>query len=94
MKAGGKALGGGRIETVRALRSIERVMGRPATVEECGRLLKAEQVAQFLALDLSTVRHMTARGELPVIRTGKRGVAYQLIDLLGWIEARRESALD
>jgi len=88
----GKSRGGASAETTRALRSIERAIGRPATLDECGRLLKAEQAAEFLALDLSTVRHMTARGELPCVRTGKRGVAYQVIDLLDWIEARREPA--
>jgi excisionase family DNA binding protein len=92
MSANSKSHGGGGADTVRALRSIERAIGRPATLDECGRLLKAEQAAEFLALDLSTVRHLTARGELPCIKTGKRGVAYQLIDLLAWIDARRVPA--
>ncbi|MFZ0887104.1 MAG: helix-turn-helix domain-containing protein [Candidatus Binataceae bacterium] len=72
------------------LRGFERVMGRAATPEELGRVLKADEAARLLGVDVSTVRHLTCRGELPVIRNGKRGVGYQLIDLLEWIEARRE----
>jgi excisionase family DNA binding protein len=76
----------------RALRAAERIMGRPVTLEECGRVLKAEEAAHFLGLDVSTVRHMTCRGELTHIKTGKRGVVYQLTDLIEWLEARRVPA--
>ncbi len=31
---------------------------------------------------------MTSRRELPVIKTGKRGVGYRLIDLIRWQEER------
>ncbi len=30
-----------------------------------------------------TVRNMTARHELPCIKTGKRGVGYRVVDLIG-----------
>ena len=74
------------------MRAAERVIGRPVSLEECGRVLKAEEAAHFLGLDVSTIRHMTCRGELTHIRTGKRGVAYQLIDLIEWLELRRVPA--
>jgi hypothetical protein len=35
------------------------------------------------------VRKMTARHELPCIKTGKRGVGYRVIDLIDWQESRR-----
>ena len=92
MRTGGTTRARSGQSSLRAVRAAERVIGRPLTLEECARLLKAEEAAQFLALDLSTVRHLTSRGELPFIRTGVRGVAYQLIDLLDWIEARRQPA--
>jgi len=52
-------------------------------------VLKANAAAAFLGIDVSTLRHMTCRGEIAHIKTGKRGVAYQLIDLIEWLEARR-----
>ena len=52
-------------------------------------MLKANAAAAFLGIDVSTLRHMTCRGEIAHIKTGKRGVAYQLIDLIEWLEARR-----
>jgi excisionase family DNA binding protein len=75
-----------------ALRAAERIMGRPVTVKELAGAFKANEAAEFLGLDISTVRHMTSRGELPHIKTGKRGVAYQLTDLIEWLEARRVPA--
>jgi excisionase family DNA binding protein len=52
-------------------------------------VLKAEEAARFLGVDVSTIRHMTCRGELTHIKTGKRTVGYQLRDLIEWLEARR-----
>jgi excisionase family DNA binding protein len=76
----------------RALRSAERIMGREVTLEELGRVLKAEEAAQFLGVDISTIRHMSSRGELAHIKTGKRGVGYRIDDLIEWQEARRVPA--
>jgi excisionase family DNA binding protein len=87
MKAGGNKWSEARAGNGRALRAAERIMERPISLEECGRVLKAEEAARFLGLDVSTVRHLTCRGELTYIRTGKRGVAYQLTDLIEWLEA-------
>jgi excisionase family DNA binding protein len=92
MRAGGNHRAANGTGAGRALRAAERIMGRPVTLEECGRVLKAEEAAEFLGLDVSTVRHLTCRGELTYIKTGKRGVAYQLIDLIEWLEARRVPA--
>ena len=66
---------------------LEATGGR-ATVEELYRLMGAAEAAYFLGLALQTLRNMSARGELPVIKTGKRGVGYRLIDLIDWQEAR------
>jgi hypothetical protein len=79
-------------ESTRALQAVERILGRSVTLQDCAGVLKAEDAARFLGLDISTVRHLTCRGELPHIKTGKRGVGYQLIDLIEWLEARRVPA--
>jgi excisionase family DNA binding protein len=45
-------------------------------------LVTAEEAARFLGLKVSTVRRLTAQGELPVVRpTGRRAVRYRLRDL-------------
>jgi len=89
MKAGGRQWSEAGAASGRALRAAERIMGRAVTLQDCAGVLKAEEAARFLGLDISTVRHMTCRGELTHIKTGKRGVAYQLMDLIEWLEARR-----
>ena len=46
------------------------------------RLLTAEEAAHFLGLKVATVRRLTMRGELPVLRpTGRRAVRYRHRDL-------------
>ena len=92
MKAGGTRRSDSGAVTRRALGAAERIMSRPVTLEECGRVLKAEEAARFLGLDVSTVRHLTCRGEIAHIKTGKRGVAYQVIDLIDCLEVRRVPA--
>ncbi|MBV8356422.1 MAG: helix-turn-helix domain-containing protein [Deltaproteobacteria bacterium] len=59
-----------------------------AKLLELYRILSAEEAAAFLEIALQTVRNMTARHQLPCIRTGKRGVGYRVIDLIGWQEHR------
>ena len=78
-------------DSLRAVRDVLRATGGAAKVEELYRLLTAEEAAEFLGLALQTVRNMTARHELPVIRTGKRGVGYRLADLIAWQDSRREA---
>ena len=78
-------------DSLRAVRDVLRATGGAAKVEELYRLLTAEEAAGFLGMSLNTVRHMTSRGELPVIRTGKRGVGYRLADLIAWQDSRREA---
>jgi hypothetical protein len=77
-----------------ALRSVRVATGGQAKVEELYRVMGAEEAARFLGLALQTVRNRTARGELPVIQTGKRGVGYRVVDLIAWQEARLRPAAD
>jgi hypothetical protein len=74
--------------TVRAMRSVLQATGGNAKLLEMYRVLSAEETADFLGLALQTVRNMTARHELPCIKTGKRGVGYRVIDLIRWQESR------
>lgn len=46
------------------------------------RLVTAGEAAAFLGLKTSTIRRLTAAGEIPVVRpTGRRAVRYRLRDL-------------
>jgi excisionase family DNA binding protein len=82
----------GRAGEMAALRVVERIMGRAPTLDECSRLLTAEEAARFLALAEPTVRDMTYRHELPCVKVGARGVRYQLVELIAWIDARKRPA--
>jgi excisionase family DNA binding protein len=77
---------------VRTLRSVLVATGGKAKLAELYRIMPAEEAARFLGIALQTVRNMTARGELPCIKTGKRGVGYRVIDLIGWQEKRLHPA--
>jgi len=92
MSKGGGHRGGDGAALTTALLAVLRAPNSEGQIRELWGLLKAEQAAEFLAIDLSTLRHLTCRGELPVIRTGKRGVAYRMLDLVEWSEARRSPA--
>ncbi len=55
------------------------------------RLLTAKEAAELLGLELSTVRKLTYRRELPVVRpTGKRAVRYRLRDLQDLLRMRSQ----
>jgi predicted DNA-binding transcriptional regulator AlpA len=88
MRAGGRHGGEARANTARALRSVLLATGGQAKLLELYRILSAEEAAPFLGMALQTVRNMTARRELPCIKTGKRGVGYRVIDLIAWQDAR------
>jgi excisionase family DNA binding protein len=46
------------------------------------RLVTADEAGRFLGLKVATIRRLTIRGELPVVRpTGRRAVRYRLQDL-------------
>ena len=92
MKAGGTRRSGADANNVRVLRSVLIATGGQAKLEELYRLMGAEEAARFLGLALQTVRNMTARGELPVIKTGKRGVGYRVVDLIAWQDERARPA--
>ncbi len=68
--------------------------GGQAKVLELYQLLTAEEAADFLALDLGTVRNLTYRRELPFVKIGPRGVRYRVLDILAWQEARSYPALN
>jgi excisionase family DNA binding protein len=73
---------------VRTLRSVLVATGGNAKLLELYQVLSAQQAASFLGIALQTVRNMTARRELPCIKTGKRGVGYRVVDLIEWQEKR------
>jgi excisionase family DNA binding protein len=51
-------------------------------VNDRERLVTADEAAHYLGLKVSTIRRLTIRGELPVVRpTGRRAVRYRLQDL-------------
>ena len=51
-------------------------------MHDLDRLLSAEEAGRYLGLKTSTVRRLTAAGELPVVRpTGRRAVRFRLRDL-------------
>ena len=52
----------------------------------------AEEAAPILGIPLGTLRNMTYRREIPVVKNG-RSVRYRLLDLLAWIEERSVPAL-
>ena len=81
-----------RAEELAALRSVLFTSGGQAKLLELYRVLSADETAAFLGLALQTVRNMTARRELPCVKTGKRGVGYRVVDLIAWQEARLRPA--
>jgi len=78
--------------TARTLRAVPRATGGNGKLLELYRVLSAEEAAQFLGLAESTVRDMTYRHQLPHVKTGKRGVGYQVLDLIEWLERRKVAA--
>jgi len=56
-------------------------------------LLTAAEAAHYLGLKVSTIRSLTYRRELPVVRpTGKRAVRYRLTELEALLRARSHPA--
>jgi len=80
-------------EGMAVLKTALKTAGGDAKVRELFQLLTAEETAEFLALDLGTVRNLTYRRELPSVKVGRRGVRYRVLDLLAWQEARSRPAL-
>jgi hypothetical protein len=73
------------------LRSVLSATGGEAKVRELYQNLKAEEAAGFLAVSVSKLRHLTCRGEIASVKTGRSGVAYRMLDLIAWSDARRRS---
>ena len=80
-------------EDIAVLKTVLKTAGGDAKVRELFQLLTADEAAEFLALDLGTVRNLTYRRELPSVKVGRRGVRYRVLDLLAWQEARSRPAL-
>jgi len=60
-------------------------------MEDIDRLITAEEAGRFLGLKVATIRRLTGRGELPVVRpTGRRAVRYRIRDLLELARMRTE----
>jgi len=64
-----------------------------ANVRDLYQLLTAEEAAEFLALDVGTIRNLTYRRGLPCVKVGLRGVRYRLLDLIVWQEERSRAEL-
>ncbi len=90
MRQGSDAIG----NRLAVLKKVLSITGGQAKVRELYQLLTAEEAADFLALDLGTVRNLTCRRELPFVKIGRRGVRYRVLDLLGWQESRSYPSLN
>ena len=55
------------------------------------RLYTAQEVADFLAVSVSYVRHLSLRGEIAYIKVG-RSVRYAASDIQRWVSGRRMPA--
>jgi prophage regulatory protein len=57
------------------------------------RLLRIKQVIELVSLSPTTIWFMTAKGEFPQpIKLGNRATAWQLGDIMAWIEARKNQS--
>jgi hypothetical protein len=77
-----------------ALKTALHATGGETKIRELFQLLTAEAAAEFLALDIGTVRNLTYRHEIPCVKIGVRGVRYRLIDLIAWSEQRNRLAFE
>ena len=84
----------GDLENLRALRE-DAIVGRAAFRNDEGReVLTAEQLADFLQLDVKTVRGLAARGDVPGKRIGRHW-RFSRAAVLEWLatpERRRHAA--
>ena len=84
----------GDLENLRALRE-DAVVGRAAfRNDETREVMTAEQLAEFLQVDVKTVRGLAARGELPGKRVGRhwRFSRTAVLDWLATPERQRRAA--
>jgi hypothetical protein len=84
--------GDGRGDELALVHSVLMEDDGAAKVQEVYGLLDAAGAAHFLGLAEATVRDMTYRRELPCVKVGARGVRYQMLDLIKWIDARKRPA--
>lgn len=92
MKERGKSRRNRHGSEMAALRSVLIATGGQAKVRELFQCLTPAEAADFLGVSLSYVQHATGRGELPCVRIGKGDPRYQLIDLIDWLNSRRQTA--
>ena len=58
-----------------------------------GRLLTPKQAAEYLAVDLDTLRDMRRRRQIPFVRLSERRYRYEVLELQKWLAARRVPVL-
>lgn len=58
-----------------------------------GGLLTPQQAAEYLAVDLDTLRDMRRRRQIPFVRLSERRYRYEALELQKWLAARRVSVL-
>jgi excisionase family DNA binding protein len=83
----------GLVARQEAFKTALRATAGEVKVRELFQLMTAGEAAEFLALELGTVRNLTYRRELPSVKIGARGVRYRLIDLIAWSEQRSRLAI-
>lgn len=52
------------------------------------RLLKYSEAAEFLSMSESYLRRLKARGEVPCVSIGSRGIRFSVASLSRWVEKR------
>lgn len=65
-------------------RVILKMKTETGPVKNRKRLLTAKEAADYLGRSWEAIKHLTARGELPTVRAGRR-VHYAIEDLDRWI---------
>jgi excisionase family DNA binding protein len=58
----------------------------PLDLEHVAPLLTAHEVADVLGVGLRTIRRMVRRGELPIVRIGRRSIRFRPEDIKALIE--------
>jgi len=76
-----------------ALKEAMRRGGAEHPERLLAKLLTVQEAAEMLAMPVGTLRNLTHRREIPVVKVGSQSVRYRFLDLLDWIEQRSRPAL-
>jgi excisionase family DNA binding protein len=63
----------------------ERLIGNPLFENQ---LMSYKQAAEFLGMSEAHLRRLKARGEVPYVQIGPKGVRFKCASLCKWIETR------